>query len=585
MGKTEELKTEENKVEETTVEETKTEDTKLEDAKKEDKKEEKKPANKGSKSNKVLIGVIVALALVIIGLIVVIIAGGNNDKKNGESSATDVVITDTTATQTDGEDTAEEGDNATTESEEAAEPDCYVTVAIGDQWGDAPSCSGKLEFKITNNSDNEIKNWSIQVPVASDTKIESSWNGNFSISDGIMTITPADFNAAVSAGTELTNVGLIVNASSKEEFQNIADGAKLYVDGVEYVNTSSTGDKKEDNTNNDDNASDDKETTEADDDKDDTIAQTPAAPETGTPFDNHGKLSVKGTDLVDAKGNKYQLKGVSTHGIAWFPDYVNKDAIQTFRDDWGANLFRIAMYTDESGGYCNGGDKAYLKGLVDQGVNAATELGMYVIIDWHILHDLTPQKYKEDAKAFFEEMSSKYKDYDNVIYEICNEPNGGTQWSEVKSYAEEIIPIIRANDPDAIIIVGTPNWSQDVDIASQDPITGYDNIMYAIHFYASTHTDNIRNKATTAINNGLPIFISEFSICDASGNGAIDYNQADLWFDLIEEYNLSYAAWNVSNKNETSSLIQSSCNKTSGWTESELSETGIYIRKKIKGIE
>ncbi len=589
MGKTEELKTEETKVEETKAEDNKSEDSKTE-TKKEEKKDDKKPASKEGKSNKILIGIIAALAVVIIGLLVVIFAGGNKDKKADKSSATDVVITDTTATGTDSQDTDDSTATDAKDEEEVAELDCYVTVAIGDQWGDAPACSGKLEFKITNNSDKEIKNWSIQVPVASDTKIESSWNGNFSISDGVMTITPADFNAAVSAGTELTNVGLIINASSKEEFQNIADGAKLYVDGVEYVNTSSSGDKKEDstdNTNNDDSTSDDKDTTEADkeDDKDDTIAQTPAAPETGTPFDNHGKLSVKGTDLVDAKGNKYQLKGVSTHGIAWFPDYVNKDAIQTFRDDWGANLFRIAMYTDESGGYCNGGDKAYLKGLVDQGVNAATELGMYVIIDWHILHDLTPQKYKEDAKAFFEEMSSKYKDYDNVIYEICNEPNGGTQWSEVKSYAEEIIPIIRANDPDAIIIVGTPTWSQDVDIAAQDPITGYDNIMYAIHFYASTHTDNIRNKAVTAINSGLPIFISEFSICDASGNGAIDYNQADLWFDLIEEYNLSYAAWNVSNKNETSSLIQSSCNKTSGWTESELSETGIYIRKKIKGIE
>lgn len=585
MGKTEELKTEEAKVEETVVEETKIEDNKSEDTKTETKKEDKKPASKEGKSNKVLIGVIIALAVVIIGLLVVIFAGGNKDKKKeAATTTTESVASDIDASVTDSDNKEDDADTDDGADAEVAEPDCYVTVSIGDQWGDAPSCSGKLEFKITNNSDKEIKNWSIQVPVASDTKIESSWNGNFSISDGVMTITPADFNAAVSAGTELTNVGLIINASSKEEFQNIADGAKLYVDGVEYVSTSSSGDKKEDPE-----SGDDKDTTEADNttesDKDDVAAQSPATPETGTPFDNHGKLSVNGTDLVDAKGNKYQLKGVSTHGIAWFPDYVNKDAIQTFRDDWGANLFRIAMYTDESGGYCNGGDKTYLKGLVDQGVNAATELGMYVIIDWHILHDLTPQKYKEDAKAFFEEMSSKYKDYDNIIYEICNEPNGGTTWSEVKSYAEEVIPIIRANDPDAIIIVGTPTWSQDVDIAAQDPITGYDNIMYAIHFYASTHTDNIRNKAVTAINSGLPIFISEFSICDASGNGAIDYNQADLWFELIDEYNLSYAAWNVSNKNETSSLIQSSCTKTSGWTESELSETGIYIRKKIKGIE
>lgn len=241
------------------------------------------------------------------------------------------------------------------------------------------------------------------------------------------------------------------------------------------------------------------------------------------------------------------------------------------------------MYTDESGGYCSGGNKDNLKALVDKGVTAATNLDMYVIIDWHILHDLSPKVYEDEAKAFFEEMSSKYKDYDNVIYEICNEPNGITTWSDVKSYAEEIIPIIKANNEDAVIIVGTPTWSQDVDIAAKDPIKGYDNIMYALHFYAATHTDGIRNKVTTARDAGIPVFISEFSICDASGNGAIDYGQAEKWFDLINDNNLSYAAWSLSNKNETSALIKSSCTKKSGWNEDELSDAGNWIRNKILG--
>ena len=107
--------------------------------------------------------------------------------------------------------------------------------------------------------------------------------------------------------------------------------------------------------------------------------------------------------------------------------------------------------------------------------------------------------------------------------------------------------------------------------------------MYAVHFYAATHTDNIRNKVTTALNSGLPIFVSEFSICDASGNGAIDYGQAEKWFDLINSNNLSYAAWNISNKNETSSIIKASCTKTSGWTVDDLSDTGVWIRKQILG--
>ncbi len=293
-----------------------------------------------------------------------------------------------------------------------------------------------------------------------------------------------------------------------------------------------------------------------------------------TPFELHGALKVDGTNIVDENGEVFQIAGVSTHGLAWFPDYVNKDAFLSIRDDWGANTVRLAMYTAENGGYCEGGNKDNLKTLVKNGVNYATELGMYVIVDWHILHDLDPNKYKSDAIAFFDEMSKEFKDQDNVIYEICNEPNGGTSWSQVKSYALEVIPVIRANDPNAIIIVGTPNWCQYVDDAANDPITEYDNIVYAVHFYAETHRDDIRNRMVTAIDKGLPVIISEFSICDASGNGTNNIEQANVWIDLLDEYNVGFVAWNLSNKNESSSLISSGNSKTSGWTYDELSESG-----------
>ena len=308
-------------------------------------------------------------------------------------------------------------------------------------------------------------------------------------------------------------------------------------------------------------------------------------PESGTPVENHGKLSVKGTDLVDKNGDKYQLKGLSTHGMTWFPQYVSEETFKTLRDDWGANLIRLAMYTDtgDSYGYCSGGDKAEIKKLLDDGVGYASDLGMYVIIDWHILNDNNPNNHIEDAKDFFNTVSKEYAEYDNVLYEICNEPNGGTTWTDVKSYAETIIPVIRANDKDAIIIVGTPTWSQDVDIASEDPVTGYDNIMYAAHFYAATHKQELRDKISKAIDNGLPVFISEFSICDASGNGAIDYNEADAWFEFIDKYNLSYASWSLSNKAETASLFSSSSTTVSDFSESDISDTGKYIRDKILG--
>lgn len=295
----------------------------------------------------------------------------------------------------------------------------------------------------------------------------------------------------------------------------------------------------------------------------------------------HGALRVQGTDLVDANGNKFQLYGMSTHGMAWFPQFVNYEAFKTLRDDWNTNCVRLAMYTHEYNGYCSGGNKEELKQLVKKGVDYATQLGMYVIVDWHVLNDNDPNRYKEEAKNFFDEISSKYAGQSNIIYEICNEPCGGTSWESIKSYAGEVIPVIRANDPDAVIIVGTPNWSQEIDKALASPLA-YDNVMYALHFYAATHTDWLRDRLEQCKNNGLPVFISEFGLCDASGNGAIDYNQSAQWMDLIDRYNLSYCSWSLSNKAETCSVIASWCQKTSGWDESDLSEAGKYIRNRFR---
>lgn len=291
----------------------------------------------------------------------------------------------------------------------------------------------------------------------------------------------------------------------------------------------------------------------------------------------NGALSVKGTQLVDEKEQAVQLRGVSTHGIAWFPDFVNQDAVIQLSNDWGANLFRIAMYTDENGGYCTDGDKEKLKKLVADGVGYAKQADMYVIVDWHVLHDQNPLTHKDEAIRFFDEMSGKFKDENHVIYEICNEPNGDTTWEDVKAYAEEVIPVIRNNAKDAVILVGTPTWSQEIDKPQKDPITGYNNIMYTLHFYAATHKEDLRNKMKDAIAAGTPVFVSEYGLCDASGNGGNDLAQAGIWVDTMDQLGVSYAVWSFCNKNETSALIASNCQKTSGFAEEDLSESGKWI--------
>ena len=291
-----------------------------------------------------------------------------------------------------------------------------------------------------------------------------------------------------------------------------------------------------------------------------------------------GRLHVKGTKLVDKKGHEVQLRGVSTHGLSWYPQYVNDKCFAQLHDKWGANVVRLAMYTEEYNGYCSGDAKnrSDLKKLIKKGVRLAKKHKMYVIVDWHILSDGNPNSHKKEAKAFFREMSREFKGYNNVIYEICNEPNNGTSWKEIKSYARSVISTIRKNDKKAVIVVGTPTWSQDVDQVAADPIKG-DNIMYALHFYAATHKADLRNKMTAAINKGLPVFVTEYGICDASGNGAIDKKEADRWIQTMDEYGVSYIAWNLSNKQESSSIIKSSCPKVSGFKKSELSDEGRWL--------
>lgn len=302
-----------------------------------------------------------------------------------------------------------------------------------------------------------------------------------------------------------------------------------------------------------------------------------------TPYGQHGALHVENGKLTDENGNTVQLYGMSTHGIAWFPQYINYDSFRTLRDDWNTNCIRLAMYTAEYGGYCAGGDKEQLKQLVRDGVSYATELGMYVIVDWHILSDCDPNQNKDEAIAFFREMAEAFADNDNVLYKICNEPNGGTSWDSIKSYAEEVIPVIRAQKPDAVILVGTPTWSQEIDKAAASPLDD-SNVMYTLHFYAGTHKDDLRNRLETCVQNNLPVFVSEFGMCEASGNGANDFVSTTKWLDLLNKYQISFCCWNLANKDESSSVFKASSTALSDWTDDDFNESGRWIRDYFRGM-
>lgn len=300
---------------------------------------------------------------------------------------------------------------------------------------------------------------------------------------------------------------------------------------------------------------------------------------TGLESNYYGALSVKEGKLVDSKGNKVQLLGVSSHGLSWYPEFITADSIKSMKENWGINVIRLAMYTSDYNGYCVGSDenKQQLKDKIDEAVTAATENEMYVIIDWHILNDGNPNTYKSEAIQFFGEMVRQYEDNENILYEICNEPNGdNVTWADVKSYANELIPVIRNVDEDAIILVGSPAWSSDLESVMAEPLD-FDNIMYTYHFYSGTHKAKARNVLLDALDSGLPVFISEFGFTSADGDGAIDEKEAEKWVDIIDEYGLSACIWNLSNKDEASALISADSDKLYDWTYDDLSGQGQFV--------
>lgn len=306
----------------------------------------------------------------------------------------------------------------------------------------------------------------------------------------------------------------------------------------------------------------------------------------GSPVYKHGQLSVKGANIVDQNGNKFQLIGMSTHGVGWFPDTVNKNTFKILRDDWGCNTIRLAMYIEESWG---GSESCYLQdkernlNLVRKGIDYAIDLGMYVIVDWHVLNPGNPSTHTADAQKFFETIAKEYGNCPNILYELCNEPNGGVNWSgTIKPYCEKVIKSVRKYDSDAIVICGTGTWSQDIHDVLGKTLSDK-NTVYALHFYANTHTDWLRQRVKDCYNKGLPILVTEFGTCDASGNGGFNTNESNKWFDTLDKLNIGYINWSICNKNETASIFKSGTDlKNIKAGESQLTESGKFIRKQFR---
>lgn len=290
-------------------------------------------------------------------------------------------------------------------------------------------------------------------------------------------------------------------------------------------------------------------------------------------------LRVDGNKIVNRRGEEVQFTGISTHGIQWFSELYTKENIETLKKDMGINIFRIAMYTNpDDNGYVGNNN---LKEKVYELIDICVGLDMYVVVDWHILNDNKPTIYQEEAQGFFSELSAKYKDTPNVIYEICNEPNGDAEWErDVKGYAEDIISTIRDNSPKSLVIVGTPRWSREMVNVANSPLA-FENIAYAIHFYAGSDNITLRDKIDNFRDQGFAVFVSECGTTDATGDGEVYEDAFKRWTDYLADRKISWINWSFSNKDEGSALLKPEYTVGDNLMD-YLSESGQLLKRTLK---
>nr|WP_239160050.1 cellulase family glycosylhydrolase [Virgisporangium ochraceum] len=410
------------------------------------------------------------------------------------------------------------------------------------------------EYTITNTGASAMTSWTVVFDLPAGTSIGSSWNAVRSSAGQRYTFRNESWNGTVAPGRSVS-FGFTGSGSGSPTGCTL-DGASCAGGTNPSTPPSSSG-----------------------------PSPSTSSPTGTTPVARNGLLRVCGRQLCNARGKAVQLRGMSSHGLQWYSNCLADSSLNVLANEWNADVLRISMYIQE-GGYET--DPVGFTNRVHALIEEATERGLYAIVDWHMLEPGDPNHNLARARTFFTEIASRHRAKNNVIYEVANEPSG-VHWNTIKSYADQIIPVIRAQDPDGVVLVGTEDWSslgasgdgQGVQRILANPVSA-GNVMYTFHFYAASHDDWHLNTVRDAIAQ-LPVFVTEFGTQEYTGDGPNNFARAQQYLDLFAQNKVSWVNWNYSDDERTGAVFtQGTCAAGQFGGTNRLKEAGVWVRERIR---